>query len=315
MQNMMSRRSLLLCLGAGCVCRSRADARTSLDFVHLTDTHIIHPTGVHPKLIQMRAIFAHTRAALPADLAVFRRDWKAAFAFITGDLIDVYSFLGADGAVVTGQVEAFARIVARSPLPIYPGLGNHDVQHYGLTGDGRLAPDQSNVEQAKAAWVRNVPAFHDGTYYAFRREVGGTQWRFIMLNNGFYGHLPDPTRRPPEHGLGRGQADWLAAQCRRHPNDPLVLGAHIPPADAALGEIEEALGVRTRLTLLFTGHIHKSDFIERLPFANARTFHVATPGYATGRGHFRRVRLHPDRIELFATGESNEVAQAIPIQG
>jgi hypothetical protein len=185
MQNTISRRSLLLCFGAGSVFQSRADAPTSLDFVHLSDTHVIHPTGVHPKLIQMRAMFAHTRTALPADLAVFRRNWRAAFAFVTGDLIDVYSFLGADGAVVTGQVEAFARIVARSPLLIYPGLGNHDVQHYGLTSDGRLAPDQSNVEQAKAAWIRSVPAFRDGTYYAFHREVGGTQWRFIMLNNGF----------------------------------------------------------------------------------------------------------------------------------
>ncbi|MCW5977869.1 MAG: metallophosphoesterase [Bryobacteraceae bacterium] len=280
----------------------------------MSDTHVIDPTGVHPKLLQMRAIFAHTRAALPADLAAFRREWKAAFAFITGDLIDVYSFLGADGGVVTGQVEAFASIMAKSPLPIYPGLGNHDVQHYGPTSNGQLAPDQSNVEQAKAAWIRNVPAFRDGAYYAFQRDVGRTNWRFIMLNNGFYGHLPGPAQRPPEYGLGRGQADWLAAQCRQHPNDPLVLGAHIPPKEAALAEIEQALGERTKLTLLFTGHIHTSDFIERLPFASARVFHVATPGYATGRGHFRRVRLHPDRIELFATGKPDETADAIPIE-
>ncbi len=312
---MISRRSLILCLGAGSVLRSRLAARTSLDFVHVSDTHVIDPTGVHPKLVRLRAIFAHTRAALPADLAAFRRDWKAAFAFVTGDLVDVYSFLGADGAVVTGQVEAFASIMAKSPLPIYPGLGNHDVQHYGLTSDDRLAPDQSNVEQAKAAWIRNVPVFRNGTYYAFHREVGGTYWRFIMLNNGFYGHLPGPERRPPQYGLGRGQADWLALQCRQYPNDPLVLGAHIPPKDAALSELEQALGERTKLTLLFTGHIHTSDFVEQLPFANARVFHVATPGYATGRNHFRRVRLHSNRIELFTTGESDEIAQAIPIQG
>lgn len=312
---MISRRSLILCLGAAASMRSRAAVGTTLDFVHLSDTHVINPTGVHPKLVQMRAIFAHTRAALPADLAVFWRDWKAAFAFVTGDLIDVYSFLGADGAVVTGQVEVFASIVAKSPLPIYPGLGNHDVQHYGLTSNDRLAPDQSNVEQAKAAWIRNVPAFRDGTYYAFHREVGGTRWRFIMLNNGFYGHLPGPEARPREYGLGRGQADWLAAQCRQYPDDPLVLGAHIPPKEAALAEIEQALGERTKLTLMFTGHIHRSDFIKQLPVANARAFHVATPAYATGRGHFRRVRLHSNRIELFATGKSDEIAQAIPIQG
>lgn len=308
---MISRRSLLLGFATGSVFPSRAASSPSLDFVHLTDTHVIDPTGVHPALVKMRSIFAHTRTALPADLAMFRRDWKADFAFVTGDLIDVYSFLGANSEVVTGQVEAFARITAKSPLPIYPGLGNHDVQHYGLI-ENRLAPDQSNVEQAKAAWIQNLPAFRHGTYYAFHRDVGGTRWRFIMLNNGFYGHLPGPARRQPEYGLGRGQADWLAAQCRRSPHDPLVVGAHIPPKDAALAEIEQALGQRTKLTLLFTGHIHTSDFIQELPFAGARAFHVATPGYATGPGHFRRVRLHPDRVELFATGKPAEVAQAIP---
>ncbi len=260
----------------------------------------------------MVSIFAHTRAALLVDLAMLRRDWKADFAFMTGDLIDVYSFLGANSEVVTGQVEAFARITAKSPLRVYPGLGNHGVRPYGLI-ENRLAPDQSNVEQAKAAWIRTAPAFRHGTYYAFERAVGGTRWRFIMLNNGFYGHWPGSARRPPEYGLGRGQADWLGAQCRHSPDDPLVPGAHIPPKDAALAEIEQALGQRTKLTLLLTGHIHTSDFIEQLPFTSTRAFHVATPGYATGPAHFRRVRLHSDSVELFATGKSGEVKQAIPI--
>ncbi len=61
--------------------------------------------------------------------------------------------------------------MAASPLPLYAGLGNHDVQHYGLL-DGRLAPDQSNLE---AAWVRKAPCFQQGTYYAFQRDVGRTR--------------------------------------------------------------------------------------------------------------------------------------------
>lgn len=311
---MISRRSLIAGLAAGTVRVARPAATSFLDFVHVTDTHVINPGGVDPRLVKMRSIFAHTRKALPADLAAFRRNWKAEFAFVTGDLIDVYSFLGEKEEVVTGQVETFAGIMAESPLPLYTGLGNHDVQHYGLLDNGLLAPDQSNLEQAKAAWIRKVPCFEQGTYYAFHRDVGKTRWRFIMLNNGFYGHLPGPVRRAPEYGLGRGQADWLSGQCRRYPDDPLVLGAHIPPKDGALAEIEKALGARRKLTVLFTGHIHTSDFIQPLPFSAARTVHVATPAYATGPAHFRRVRLYEDRIELAATGESDKAGTILRVE-
>src|SRR6266498_1454965 len=99
---MISRRSLLLGLAAGGVSLSRAADTPFLDFVHVTDTHVIDPTGVHPRLVEMRRIFAHTRSALPVDLAAFRRDWKAEFAFVTGDLVDVYSFQGEKDEVVTG---------------------------------------------------------------------------------------------------------------------------------------------------------------------------------------------------------------------
>ena len=169
---MISRRSLIAGLAAGTVRVARPAATSFLDFVHVTDTHVINPGGVDPRLVKMRSIFAHTRKALPADLAAFRRNWKAEFAFVTGDLIDVYSFLGEKEEVVTGQVETFAGIMAESPLPLYTGLGNHDVQHYGLLDNGLLAPDQSNLEQAKAAWIRKVPCFEQGTYYAFHRDVG-----------------------------------------------------------------------------------------------------------------------------------------------
>ena len=155
---------------------------------------------MHPRLLELRRHFAHTLRTLPGDLAAFRRDWKAQFGFVTGDLIDVYSFLGEREDVVTGQVEAFAAIMAASPLPLYAGLGSHDVQHYSLA-DGQLSTDQSNVEEAKAAWIRNVPCFRQRACYAFRRDVGAARWRFIMLNNGFYGHLPGPARRAHEYGL------------------------------------------------------------------------------------------------------------------
>jgi len=307
---MTTRRSFLMGLTAA---GARAAAAPFRDFVHVTDTHLISPAGVHPRLLEARRHFAHTRRTLPADLKAFRRDWRAEFAFLTGDLVDVYSFEGERRQVVTGQVEEFAKIAAASPLELYAGLGNHDVQHYGLL-EGKVAADQSNVEEAKAAWIRGVACFRHGTYYAFHRDVGKTRWRFLMLNNGFYGHLPAAVQRAPERGLGRGQADWLAGQCRRYPEDPLVLGAHVPPRDGALAEIEQALGERRRLTLLFTGHIHESNYVRELPFRTARAFHVATPAYATRASQFRRVRLWEDRLELAAPGGRGEFDRELPIE-
>lgn len=309
----ITRRAMLAGLSVGSLSRASAALRSYIDFIHLSDTHIINPAQVHPKLLELRKNMTPTRAALPRSLAAFRRDAKADLVFATGDLIDAFSFLGADGGTALAQVEAFAAILAKSPLPVYPGLGNHDLLHYGLRED-RLAPDQSVAERAKAAWIRNVSAFAEGTYYAFHRDLGGARWRFVMLNNGFQGRSPEPDAAPLPQSFGRAQTDWLAAECRRYPGDALVIGAHIPPAGAALAELERALGARSKLALLLTGHIHASNFVRQLPLSGARVYHIATPAYATGANHFRRVRLHADRAEVFAPGAAAELVASIPVE-
>ncbi len=80
-----------------------ATGREALDFVHLTDTHVIYTQGVHPWLLEMRKMFASTIDTLPQDLERCRRERLGSFAFITGDLTDVHSFFGAKGGAVGKQ--------------------------------------------------------------------------------------------------------------------------------------------------------------------------------------------------------------------
>jgi hypothetical protein len=220
--------------------------------------------------------------------------------------------------VVEGQVEAFARVAAASPIPVYAALGNHDVQHYGVFLDGareRLLADQSVVEHAKASWIRNVPCFAQGTYYSFARRVGSTTWRFAVLNNGFYGHQPpDAAKRAPQYTFGRGQLDWLKGIAAASQDSPMVLAMHIPPEGAMLAELKQALAGRTGLTVMFTGHHHEKNHVHPVEAAGMRLYHVSTPGYCDSVNHWRRVRLYADRVELAAAGKPDQVEAALQIR-
>ena len=98
---------------------------------------------------------------------------RPAFALITGDLIEGHRFEGASGQDVTGQIEAFARIATASRVPIMPGLGNHDLTSYKASA-AKPAADLSGAGQSRQDWARALPAFRNGVYYSFCRDVGRT---------------------------------------------------------------------------------------------------------------------------------------------
>jgi 3',5'-cyclic AMP phosphodiesterase CpdA len=311
---MITRRNIL---GAGLAASIASGARgatsSAVDFIHLTDPHVIYAPGVHPRLLEMRKMFASTILTLPEELARFQRERSASFVFLTGDLIDVYSFLAADGGIVENQVEAFARIVRESPLPVYCTLGNHDVQHYGIH-EGRLLADQSVVGAARAAWIRQLACFQSGVYYSFRRAVGTLTYRFVALDDGFYGHQPPYLpKREPAYTFGRGQLDWLRRLCAAYPDDPLILGIHIPPTGGLLDELIDALGQRAAAVIMLVGHLHNRQEVTRIDTAKLALYRVDTPGYCTSREHWRKVRLTGDRIAIGAVGKPLEVQEEIRV--
>ena len=288
------------------------------EFMHLADTHVMDLNGVHLQVAAAREHYHHTADALTGFLKRIHREHDPGFAIISGDLIDAYSFLGANGAPVYGQLDRFAQIYRRSPVPLFLALGNHDILHYGArsTGTGTV-PDQTSAGEARAGWIRAIDCFRHGTYYSFERRIGSTLYAFLVLDNGYYGgalagESPGKTR---QYRLAHEQLYWLKKQAERYRNDVMILILHVPLSDDPMGQlIESAIADRENVALSFTGHTHDANKIEELPFHDQPAFYqVRTPGFCRSDKHWRLVRLFENRIEISPTGRPEESAEVIAL--
>jgi len=304
------KKSIVLCalLLLGCLAAGQ-QTQQSVDFIHLSDTHIIDLKGLAAPLAKDRNHFADGERRLAAFLSGPARPETASFALITGDLTDAFSFAGADGHTVRGQVEAFRRATSKSPIPLFLTLGNHDIEHYGLAADGvKPAGDQSVAGVARAAWTRNVECFQDGTYYEFVKQVGGTRYVFLMLDNG-YGAAGSP--EPPTVGIAHEQLYWLRKRAAANRDAVLILGMHIPLGEGATSSaIRGALSDAPNLALILAGHNHR-DQIEELSVGASATVQVRTAALGYGEQSWRFVRLLPDRVVIYRTGSKDEVERTI----
>src|SRR5262249_29263535 len=148
------------------------------------------------KLVEWRGRHGETNAHLKGFIGNTITEQRAGFVVASGDLIDAWCFDGAPSRPpIHGQVELFRSLVAKSPAPFYPALGNHDIECYRYT-EGATAPvgDQSVKAETRQTWKSNFEIFQNGTYYSFRRQVGKTAYRFLMLDNG-EGGKADPQYR------------------------------------------------------------------------------------------------------------------------
>jgi 3',5'-cyclic AMP phosphodiesterase CpdA len=281
----------------------------SIDFIHLCDTHVIDLKGVAAPLAKAREHFADGERRLAALLSDPAWAKTTSFALITGDLTDAFSFTGADGGTVRGQVEAFRRATLKSQIPLFLTLGNHDIQHYGLSADAtKPAADQCVAGAARAAWTRNVECFREGTYYEFVKQVGDTRYVFLMLDNGY---AAAGSQEPPAVGIDREQLYWLRTRAAANRDAVLILGMHIPLGeDATSDAIRGALSDTQNLALVLAGHNHRNQ-IEELSVGASETVQVQTAALGYGEQNWRRIRLLPDRIEIYKTGSKDEVEYTI----
>lgn len=289
----------------------------AVEFIHVSDTHVMSLKGVHPKMIAHRQHYKHSSKTFSDFLTRVDQEYRPSFVLHSGDVVDFYSTIGPDEAPVYGQVNRFKLIYERSPMPIYLSLGNHDIQHYRLEGvQDRLVADQFVAGEARAEWIRTISCFHSGSYYSFEKKAGETRYVFLMLDNGYYGswHLAGSKRTRTFH-FAHEQLYWLEKQLELHKDKIIVLAMHVPLTDNPMSQaIQAAIAGRRNVVAAFVGHAHRVDTIEERHVDEGHTlFQVRTPSFAVNESHWRRVRLLEDRIEISFTGKAEEVAKIISL--
>jgi hypothetical protein len=298
-----TRRLWLLALFTGA---SVWSADPVLDFVQVTDAHLICE-GIHPGIAATLDLKKDSAAHLTAVIHTLSADPAPAFVLLTGDLIDAYTYDGPSGHPVSGPMDAFHAIVENSPIPIFLSLGNHDITSYHYQA-GKATPsnDQNQAADARQAWMRTIPSFRGGTYYAFRKTVGHTGYLFLVLDDG-----DGPGR---SQDFVSAQVAWLKGQIAAHGRDSIILAMHIPLERANLWTAAKPLlAGAPNVVLAIAGHRH-SDGLEDVDLGTRKLPQVRTAALFTSADNWRRFRLHEDRIEVSATGKAAEIVKTIAIE-
>jgi len=281
-------------------------AGPAVDFIQITDTHVVDLAGVHPALVKAREHFAKTGAAFEQYLEGVAKPPRPAFLLHTGDIADAYCFDRAAGPAVCRGIERFKPILKRSPVPVYLTLGNHDIHAYRHEeANPRPIADHSVAPRARAEWAKTARSLRSGTYYSFRRRAGKTSYVFLVLDNGDRSLAKDSA-------FSAGQLTWLKRQVSANRKAALILVMHVPLGDDAYSnEIKSALAGSDRVVLSIAGHRH-SDGLEEIALGGRRFTQVRTAAFGYGEGNWRRFRLLEDRIEIGAPGKS-ETQLTVPV--
>ena len=309
----MTRLSIVFLLSALGLSIGHANARAdaAIDFIHLSDTHVIEKTDIRPDTLPKDIEQKQTSGArLARFLSDVPRRQHIQFFADSGDAVDGYAFRGNAGDMIRGQIQHFRAIVSKSPVPFYVTLGNHDLTQY-LPIAGKTYGDQSTAGEARAAWVRTIPEFSKGTYYSVEKVAGETRYLFLFLDNGFYGGPLDGSkltdRSPRVQHLDYEQLYWLQGQLQSHPADVPVLVMHIPLTDDEMShQIEGVLrtGTKSPLVLALVGHLHVSSAIDDIPLRDGQSLiQVHTTAFFMDSNNWRRIRMTKDCIWISRTDD------------
>jgi 3',5'-cyclic AMP phosphodiesterase CpdA len=298
----------------------------ALTLVHISDTHVCNLDGLDSRFVEKRKHFGSGRGTLQRFLKFVPGKAKADAVVVTGDLTDFYEAQARDGSMRSGEVEAFARIVRSSSTPLWLVLGNHDLASYWFEGT-RYLNGQHNAQRARAAWIRNVRGFENGTWYSVIRRVGKTTYRLIFLDNGYQeGGIPGD--------LFEGtQLAWLRRQLAEGREDTNALFMHVPLAvadtngdgihfndlpdgwpfpDTYQRGIMRLLNENPSVAAIFVGHEHR-NVIEDIPFpAGHRITQIQSGNLQMDPNSWRIIRLGEDDLSVSQPGSFDLSAWKVP---
>jgi predicted MPP superfamily phosphohydrolase len=278
-----------------CAAALSLSAQDPVTFLHISDTHVSNYTGAHPKLREWRDRNGETVGLLKSFLATTVPEQRPSFVIASGDLIDAYCLDGASGSPVYGQIELFRSIVEKSPVPFYPGMGNHDIECYRYQqGATAAVGDQSVKAETRQAWRKQFDVLREGTYYSFRKQVGKTVYLFLILDDGENGKSIDLQYR-------EAQMTWVKREMESHPDDPVIFTMHIPLGKNTFTDALRTAAANGRPVLALAGHNHR-DVLDEVPFGERPLQQVRTAALEKGAGNWRAIRLFADHIEVTETG-------------
>lgn len=291
------RRSVFLLL---LPCAALAAAGPQVDFVHMSDTHVAEYRKISPAFAP--ALGAKNGSAEHLERALEHLG-SPDFVLITGDLVDGYSYEAPGGGPVSGHIELFGRLISRSPVPVFPTLGNHDLSQYRPGGD-KPVTDQSIAGAARAAWRKAVPQFQRGVYYSFRKEAGNTGYLFLVLDDG--------EARGRDAAYAAKQLEWVKREIEAHPGDTVILAMHIPLPMAPIADgLKAIIAGAPNVALVIAGHRHQ-DALEQIDVGPRKIAQVLTAALFLSAENCRRFRLKEDGIEVSETGRLGRVVLRLP---
>jgi 3',5'-cyclic AMP phosphodiesterase CpdA len=287
----------------------------TLTVMQLSDIHICNLNTYHPEFVKLRQHYGKGMDSFTAFIEHKPKELEADAVIITGDLIDYYEAETADGNMLATQIEQFVPLYTNSTVPMYFTLGNHDITTYWINDSLEKEQSQLDAHKARAAWIRNVSCFRDGTYYLRSFQINETTYRFLFLDNGY--------------SLGNGsyldktQLDWLDGQVKQYPDDPVVIFMHkyLPVADLNEDSVVftnnptlilneqtcsrgflRILNENANIKALFCGHGHK-NVSEWLVFPGGhKIVQTETGGFANDITNWRLLNFTHDQIIIDSTG-------------
>ncbi len=287
--------------------------------VQISDAHLCDLQGYDPGFAASRQSLGHGFSPLKDFLETIGRKTDARAVVITGDLADYYEAETIAGPFRASRIEPWLELVRSCPVDLFLTLGNHDITTYWYEErENAVRSFQYRAHQARAAWIRNLPCFHDGTYYAHTIAAGATRYRLLFLDNGYAlggGDLIDPI-----------QLDWLNHELQLAGNEPVVVFMHrylgvadlngdgnafakkpglkINKAACSRGLLK-AFNDHRNVKALFVGHGHK-NVSEWIPFpAGHRILQTETAAFAQSPQNWRLLRFTEDEILVCAPGETS----------
>ncbi|WP_175550024.1 metallophosphoesterase family protein [Mariniphaga anaerophila] len=288
------------------------DAQTdTLSFLHITDLHtIFNQPGYLDEMIESRKLKLYDQGEnrLRNFLQTMPEKTGSDMVIATGDLVDFFEANTATEQNLNVQIVQFSRLLDDYRTPVFLALGNHDLFSFNWANN-KLKHHQNNSGSARAAWIRNVHCFKNGTYYSELFQVGTTTYRFIFLDNAFYKFQKDEKYKVP--CINDAQRYWLSAQLNESDDDIEIVFMHIPmksvtPDENYSNQIYSVLKSSPNAKLILAGHRHK-NLVDYFPVGdNSKMVQVQTGSLVQGPDNWRLVRLTEDKIFVSAPGRSGE---------